>query len=471
MSRYKKLFMNTLFFAFGNLGSKLIQFILLPYYTRVLTTSEYGTVDLVIQATAFSVPLISVCIYDAVIRFAMDKAYNPKNVLVEALRFSFVAIIIGSLVVLLTPLRHLIPHSELFVMITSVQIIRNILAQYIRAIGQVLNYSINGIVQTFILASLNIILISFYNFGAEGYLISIVFAYTISIFMFLAIDNKWYDIIKGRFDKNVLTHMLKYSIPLVPNNILWWGINASNRYFLAYYHGASDSGIYAVANKVPNIITIIFLVFTQAWQLSAIEEYDSEDKASYYTEMYSVLETVLSTSSFLLVILLPIIWPIIGSDYSSALSITPVILLGVYFSCLASYLGTLYLAGKKTNAIFYSTVISALISILANFGFIPKFAGLGAAISSSASFIVLFLYRFIELKNRLRLDVSYWKTIGRFASLLLIVFYVQADTLGLKVLVFIMALTILLLVNAKSYRAIANVALRQLRKRQKSSRS
>lgn len=78
MERYKKLLGNSAIFALGNLGSKLISFVLVPFYTFVLSRSQFGTVDLITSGTNFLLPVITLSIFDAVFRFTMDKHQDKK---------------------------------------------------------------------------------------------------------------------------------------------------------------------------------------------------------------------------------------------------------------------------------------------------------------------------------------------------------------------------------------------------------
>ena len=72
MNRYKQLFSNTVILAIGTFSSKLLVFVLMPLYTRVLTQDQYGIVDLLVQTGNFLIPLVSVGITNAVMRFGMD---------------------------------------------------------------------------------------------------------------------------------------------------------------------------------------------------------------------------------------------------------------------------------------------------------------------------------------------------------------------------------------------------------------
>ena len=72
MNRYKKLLSNTVLFAVGTFSSKALVFLLMPLYTAVLSTQEYGTVDLIMQAGNLLLPLVSVGIINSIVRFGLD---------------------------------------------------------------------------------------------------------------------------------------------------------------------------------------------------------------------------------------------------------------------------------------------------------------------------------------------------------------------------------------------------------------
>ena len=62
MNKYNKLFKNSIIFAIGNFGSKIINLILVPFYTFYLTTNQYGKVDLLSTMVTLFVPIISISI-------------------------------------------------------------------------------------------------------------------------------------------------------------------------------------------------------------------------------------------------------------------------------------------------------------------------------------------------------------------------------------------------------------------------
>lgn len=76
--------------------------------------------------------------------------------------------------------------------------------------------------------------------------------------------------------------MMDYSRPLIANSIAWWINNASDRYIVIFFCGLAENGIYSVASKIPSILNIFQSIFNQAWTLSAVKDFDSEDKHGFF---------------------------------------------------------------------------------------------------------------------------------------------------------------------------------------------
>ena len=80
-SKYKNLSMNTLLFTISSFGAKIISFLLVPIYTSVLSTKDYGNVDLVSTTVQLLIPIATLNIQDAVLRFSLDDKYEAEEVI------------------------------------------------------------------------------------------------------------------------------------------------------------------------------------------------------------------------------------------------------------------------------------------------------------------------------------------------------------------------------------------------------
>src|SRR5699024_2237789 len=96
-------------------------------------------------------------------------------------------------------------------------------------------------------------------------------------------------------------------------------INSSSRYFILFFVGASGNGLFSVANKIPQALFMITNIFSQAWQLSSFEEQESEDKGTFYSEVFSVYSSGLFLGgSAILLVLKPLMNILIDESFVSS---------------------------------------------------------------------------------------------------------------------------------------------------------
>ena len=409
MNSYKKLVNNSLIFGVGTLGSKVISIILVPLYTYYLSTSEFGTVDLVTTTVNMLLPIISASIFEAVLRFVMDKDSESDVILSNSLFIAVYGIIIA--IACYPILSHYNVFGEnllYFYLILIFQIFEKIFEQYSRAIGKVKIFALNGVLLTFLIGILNVLFIVFLGMGVYGYFYSLIIANLISINFLVFATAAYKDIQISKLSKDTTRTLLIYAAPMIPNALMWWLINASSRYFILYFVGVSANGLFAVASKIPSLISIINQVFTQAWQLSAIEEYDSHNKSTFYTNVFNYFSSIMFIGTSTIIVINKFLFTFFFSaDYFKAWEVVPFLLIGAFFSSFSGFLGTNYVAAKQTKGVFKTSVYGGIISLILNFFFIPFFGIVGAGISSMISFFVMFLVRYFDTKKFIEMQINW----------------------------------------------------------------
>lgn len=467
LNNYKKLLGNSVIFAIGNLGSKLISIILVPLYTYYLTTSEYGMVDIVTTTSNMLLPIISCCIYDAVLRFVMDKNQDKDKVITNALLIVmiglFILILLYPVLVFLGILEGLLKYM---IVILALQAFQAIFSQFVRGIGEIKIYALNGIIMTIVTGIMNIILLINFNLGIDGYLLSIIIGNIASI-IFLVFAAKIYKHINiQEYNKHLMKNMLVYSVPLIPNAFMWWIINASSRYFILFFVGAGANGLFAVANKIPSLLSILNTIFFQAWQLSAIEEYDSKNKSEFYSEVFNYFSMVMFIgASAIIVVLKYIINFSVSNDYFTAWKFVPFLLLGVIFSSFSGFLGTNYIAAKQTAGVFRTSVIGGAVNVLSNIIFVPLIGTNGAGVSTMISFFVIWTLRVYDTKRfiNMKLDIK-----NIFMNLFIIsiqigILYFEIDIFSEFIIEFLLFL-VLLLINKNLFKPIKKLIIFKIKK-------
>ncbi|MBL1228920.1 polysaccharide biosynthesis C-terminal domain-containing protein [Enterococcus sp. BWB1-3] len=399
MNKYKKLLSNSLIFGIGNFGSKILILLMVPFYTFHMSTTSYGTADLITTTTNMLLPIATLSIHEATLRFVMDKEYENNIILSNSLFLGGMALTITLIFLLLIKIIFNVEYIGYMIGIVAVQAIQNILAQFTRGIGKVKIYAINGLLVSVFLVILNLLFIGEFNMNLYGYLLSIIISSFISI-VFLIISSKEFFFCKYILDFQTTKRMLIFSFPLIPNSFMWWIINASSRYFILFFVGVSGNGIYAVATKIPTVLSIVQTIFFQAWQMSAIEEFNAEENKKFYTSVFDYFSKLMFImTGVILVIVKPVIFTFLGDEYHIVWRYVSLLLLGVLFSSFSSFFGTTYIAAKKTKGVLVSSVLGGIVSVGINALFIPKIGIYGACFSMFLCFFIMWLYRVKDTKK------------------------------------------------------------------------
>jgi len=458
MNIYKKLINNSIIFAIGNLGSKLIVILLVPLYTYYLTTSEFGLVDLVTITASLLIPIFSMCIFDATLRFVMDKKYDEHIVLINSLVVIFIGFIL--LCAIYPALIIFLPFDDYilyFYLLVLFQAIYTTLTQYIRAKGMIRLFAISGIINSFILLVCNLLFLALFQAGIVGYLISFIISYIVSSLLIIIRGKIQLGFNVRKINIKLLKEMLIYSIPLIPNALMWWIMSFSDRYLITLFLGLSANGLYAVANKIPSILTIINSVFFQAWQMSAIEEAESKNKNQFFSNVFNVFSIVMLISTSLIIVHLKFMMELFVADtYSEAWKYVPFLLLGVVFSSFSSFLGTNYIAARKTSGVFKTSVIGAVINIVVTIALIPILGINGAAIGTMICFAVIWILRILDTRQFVNIKFNLRNLILTFMIIFIqiIVLYLNFQN---EYLIQISLLIIIILIN---FREIGTLSMK-----------
>lgn len=412
MNKYNKLAQNTTIFFIANFGSKILTFLLVRFYTEFLTTNEYGTVDLLNTTASMAYPIATMCITEAVLRFSIDDIANRGKILTNGLLFT----LLGNFAFVLTA--PIFASIDVFAenvawiyFLTLSNSLYTIVSHFSRGIGKTKLFAAAGVIHTVLQLGLNILLLVVCSLGIKGYLIAAVLANVLScVYVFVA--GKLHQYILRQIDKKYLKTMLVYSIPLIPNSIFWWIMQSADRYVIVYMLSSAENGLYAVANKIPTLITTISSIFFQAWQLSAVEEAQSDRKNQFYTNVFQALSMILLlATSFIMVILRPLYYVLTEESYRIGWTCTPFLLCAMVYSCYSSFLGTNYMAMKKTKAVFLTTVLGAVLNIGLNILLIPIMGIEGAALATFAAYFVTWVSRIIGTRHFVEIRypfVTFW---------------------------------------------------------------
>jgi len=271
MNEQKRLLKNTGIIAIGNLSTKLVSFLLLPLYTAVLSTSEYGIIDYIISISIFCAPAISLLMEESMFRFLIDcrNEEDKTNVISMALMYILAGGIVFVLIAI--PVLGIIKYQYSFYLIVYVLsvVISGMISALLRGIGRTDKYAIYNFLMSFCQLVLNVLFIAVFYWGVRGMLLASIVSHFLFSIVYITRLRLWNYISFKKLDKKLAKEMIKYSIPLIPNKLSWTIINLSDRIIIMNVIGSEASGLYAVSYKFPNLMDTVYGFFYQSWKESS----------------------------------------------------------------------------------------------------------------------------------------------------------------------------------------------------------
>lgn len=405
LNKYKKLAANTMIFAIGTFSSKLLVFFLMPFYTRILSSSEYGTVDIIVQTANLLIPIASLGINNAVIRFALEKKSNKSEVFSIGL-FAILGgfALTGVLSVFLERVELLKGYTWLILLFVICSNLNTLCIYFIRSIGYSRLYALDGILRTILMILLNILFLAVFKLGVTGYVLASVLSDAISVvflFFFMRLDR--YVSLRA-ISKICAKDMLLYSLPLIPTTVCNWVVSLSDRYVITYVLGTAENGLYAVANKIPTVMVIIAGIFSDAWQISAVKEEGGGDLARFYSKVFHAYQAVAFTASSYLIITAKLTTTLLAApSYYISWRYIPFLVVATTISCFSSFLGSVYMVYKKSGYTLWTMVAGALANIALNLLWIPKYGVQGAIAATLAAYVLMFFVRAVTSRRFIRI--------------------------------------------------------------------
>ena len=415
MNQKRQLLKNTIIIAIGKLSTQIISFLLLPLYTSKLTTEEFGVYDFLVTLSVFLLPVITLLMEESMFRFLIDaeNSKDKKKIITATVLYTTLGTILFTIIATIVMLIISYEYTLVFILFMISNILIGLSNSLARGTGNIKLYSLSNFILGFSTIILNILFIVVFKLGTNGLLWANTIANSLtSIAMFALLRLPKY-IDKKYISKKVLTKMIRYSIPLVPNNLSWVIINLSDRLMITNMLGAGSNGIYSVANKFPNIVYTCYGFFSTAWKESAAKILKEENKNKYYNSIYKDVKVFLKAIVLGLIAIMPFAFKILVNEtYADAYVYIPILTVAIYYTNMSNFYGGIFAAYKNTDIMGTTTIVAAIINILINVIFIPIYGIYAAAFSTLISNWVIYVYRRIKLRKYIKLkekfNLVYW---------------------------------------------------------------
>lgn len=423
--KYKYLTKNTALFAISSFGSKILSFLLVPLYTNILTTSEYGIADVITTTGTLIMYICTLDVADGVLRYVLDRRDKKDEIFSFGSRILLYGSLISVLVLFATWLLGVFNWPAGYYIFTFLYFFFNatydVLSKYLRAVEKVRDVAIAGLISSAGVIVGNILFLLIFRIGMYGYLIALIMGPLLGIiYSVIRSDLQPSNFILCTCEKSMQKDILGYCIPLIFNNLALW-INAFlDKYFVIAICGSAENGVYAVASKIPTILATCYTIFSQAWTLSAIKEFDKDDSDGFFGKTYDLFNAAMCiVCSGIILFNIPLARFLYAKDFFVAWQYSSVLLISVMFNSLTSFQGSLFSAAKESKTIASTTILSAVVNTVLNAIFIPVWGALGAAIATATAYAAMWLARLIKSRKFIKMKITLKTDIFVYALLVL----------------------------------------------------
>lgn len=452
---------NTIIITMGKICTQMITFFLLPVYTSLLSTEEYGIVDLLNTLVSLCIPIVTFQIEQALFRHLIDSRKNEseiKNIISTTIITTIIQSILYLLIFyIIAPFIH---NDYKYFLATNVIacIFSSIMLQISRGLGDNKRYAIGSFITALTTVLLNVVFIVWFKWGAYGMLFASLIA-NIGCCIYILLSKEIYKYIGVKaYSKELLKKLWKYSIPLIPNAISWWTFNSSDRIIVSSILGIAQNGILSASYKFSSVYITIYNIFNMTWTESASLHINDKDNSEFFSKIINTVLKLFTAICFGIIAFMPFIFPImINEKFGEAYNQIPILMLSSLFNVLVGLISVIYIAKKDTKAVARTSIMSAIINLVINLVLI-KFIGLYAAsISTLVAYMSMGIYRLYDVKKyiKIKLDKSFILKTLLMIPILFISYYI--NNLYLNIIIILITILYAWLINKDSISLIINM--------------
>lgn len=409
MSRKTELAKNTAILTVGKLCTQCVSFFLLPLYTALLSTEEYGTFDLLVTYSTLLLPLVNWQLDQGLFRFMLDhrgKKVEQSNLFSTLLISSTVqSVVYIGLFICVEPFLK-IKNAFFLLLYVVLHVYTALFLQFVRGLGYSVKYTIASFISASATTILNVITLVFMHMGLQGLFLSTLTAQFMTLIYLVICSRSWEYFSFRNIQLNVFKKVSAYSIPLVPNNLAWWVVNASDRTIIAHFLGTAANGIYSVSNKFPNVFINFYNILNLSWTETVSLHYTDEDRDEFLTETMTTLFKIFAAACFLIVACMPFVFPImVNEKYNAAYNQILILMYAMLFRVLVGLYSCVYVAQKNAKKIAYTSISAAFINIVVDLFFINRIQVFAASISTFVAFLSMFVIRYIDVNKTVHMRI------------------------------------------------------------------
>lgn len=406
IDKYKKMGVQvkaSIWYTGCNILQKGISFIVIPIYTRLLTTSEYGQYTVFQSWRDIILIFATLNLYCGVFTKAMVDYNDDRDAYTSSMQG------LGSVITTILFFAYLALSglwSRLFGM-SKVTMILLFIYYYVYpafsfwSVRQRVEYRYKKMVAVTLLVSvftpiLSVALLYFTSLRENA----VIYGYLIVQIMvgaFFYILNFY----RGKifFNKRYWVHALKFNIPLIPHYLSLIVLGQADRIMIDKYCGSAEAGIYGLAYQVSMALNIVISAVNNAmvpWTYEKLKttEYSLIKKNFRYICLFMMLMTV-----GVILIAPEIITILSTAEYMDAVWVIPAVAVSVYFTYCYGLFSNVEFYYGATQYVMVASSVGAILNVILNAIFIPLFGFIAAGYTTMVCYLCFMAMHYLFMEK------------------------------------------------------------------------
>lgn len=442
--RNGQLIKNTVIIGFGQMIPKVIAVMILPLLTKGFSAEQFGIYDLIISMASLALPVISLFIQQGAFRFLISAKTDEERKIIISNTWLFMILTIFVWGLALIPLLYIkLGMLSVFIYFLYLsETIYDVAGQISRGLGKNVIYSLGTISYSVINMVLLMIFLYTKVFDLNHVILASALAYLTGFFIVYLSSGMGKYVNLSEKNGDTIRELMSYSVPIIPSSISLWIVNLSDRLIIISILGSGANGIYAAANKIPNLLGSAYSVFNLAWTESASRAATDDDREDYYSKLYLFMFNFLTVMVLVIIAFSSILFKLLIDDkFIAGYNQMPVLSLGIMFSCLVSFYGGIYVALQQTKAVGLTSIIGAVLNLLINVLLISKIGIFAASLSTVISYYAIYLYRKKDIAKFISIKYNTIIIARNYAVMGLAVFLFYLNRNWTQILLYIISLS------------------------------
>lgn len=384
----------------ANLCTKAINFFLLPLYTKYLSPEQLGVSDSITTMTSLFFPILVLGLDSAYSAFYFDeKTDTYKNKVFSTTSFTLILTSVVPCIGIFfsRQIASILFGTEEYgwiVIIALFGMVCNLwylpFSLYLRVENKMTAFAVISVVSSLVMIVSNIITVTVINLGAAALIVSTLVTNIIMLILYAGCSKKLPS--PNAVDLALNKRMLKYSIPLVPMVVSTWILTTASRIILLHFCGEESVGIYGIGTRFVNIVNVFSNSIYTAYTTFAFSSKDEENNREVYAIILDVMNFVLTAVVFFVCIFsIEILDIFVDPQYYQAFILLPGLLFAQLFYAANTIVGYGLAFEKRSDLSLLCVTTAAIVSVVLNFIFIPKYGGLAASLTTWVGYGVMLI--------------------------------------------------------------------------------